>query len=174
MFHCKNQNFQKIIGIIGGSKMESVKKKLLVLSNIAEKLNQRNLTWAIGGSLLLYFKGIMDQFHDIDIMVAEEDAEKLKEIILTFGYLLPPDPKLQYKTKQFLEFIVEGVDIDVMAGFTIVNKEKEYYFPLRPGSVNDFTEVNGVVIPLHSVTEWRKYYELMGRTEKVKMIDRWL
>lgn len=151
--------------------MESVKKKLMVLSNIARKLNQRNLTWAIGGSLLLYFKGITNEFHDIDIMVAEEDVEVLKEIMLTFGQLLPPNPKVEYKTKHFLEFNVEGVEIDVMAGFTIVNRENEYYFPLRAGSVNDFTEVNGVSIPLQSIAEWRKYYELMGRTEKVKMID---
>lgn len=151
--------------------MESVKKKLMVLSNIARKLNQRNLTWAIGGSLLLYFKGITNEFHDIDIMVAEEDVKVLKEIMLTFGQLLPPNPKVEYKTKHFLEFNVEGVEIDVMAGFTIVNRENEYYFPLRAGSVNDFTEVNGVSIPLQSIAEWRKYYELMGRTEKVKMID---
>lgn len=151
--------------------MESVKKKLMVLSNIARKLNQRNLTWAIGGSLLLYFKGITNEFHDIDIMVAEEDVEVLKEIMLTFGQLLPPNPKVEYKTKHFLEFNVEGVEIDVMAGFTIVNRENEYYFPLRAGSVNDYTEVNGVLIPLQSIAEWRKYYELMGRTEKVKMID---
>ena len=152
--------------------MEDVKKKLMVLSKVAEKLNQRNLTWAIGGSLLLYFKGITNEFHDIDIMVAEEDVEALKEIILTFGQLLPPNPKVEYKTKHFLEFNVEGVEIDVMAGFTIVNKENEYYFPLRASSVNDFTEVNGVPIPLQSIAEWRKYYELMGRAEKVKMIDR--
>lgn len=152
--------------------MESVKKKLMVLSNIARKLNQRNLTWAIGGSLLLYFKGITNEFHDIDIMVAEEDVKVLKEIMLTFGQLFPPNPKVEYKTKHFLEFNVEGVEIDVMAGFTIVNRENEYYFPLRAGSVNDFTEVNGVSIPLQSIAEWRKYYELMGRTEKVKMIDR--
>lgn len=143
----------------------------MVLSNIARKLNQRNLTWAIGGSLLLYFKGITNEFHDIDIMVAEEDVKVLKEIMLTFGQLLPPNPKVEYKTKHFLEFNVEGVEIDVMAGFTIVNRENEYYFPLRAGSVNDFTEVNGVSIPLQSIAEWRKYYELMGRTEKVKMID---
>lgn len=152
--------------------MEIVKKKLTVLSNIAKKLNQRDVTWAIGGSMLLYFKGITNEFNDIDIMVAEEDVEKLKEIILTFGYLLPPNPQSKYRTKHFLEFNVDGVDIDVMAGFTIVNKEKEYYFPLRPGSVSDFTEVNGVQIPLQSVLEWRKYYELMGRTEKVKIIDK--
>ena len=56
-----------------------------------------------------------------------------------------------------------------MAGFIIVNKDKEYYFPLKKENINDYTEVNEIKIPLQSLEEWRNYYELMGRDEKVKM-----
>ncbi|WP_310603359.1 nucleotidyltransferase domain-containing protein [Anaerosporobacter sp.] len=151
--------------------MGDLDKKLTILSNIAHKFNQKNITWAVGASMLLYFKGIATDFHDIDIMVAETDVEILKSIILEFGELQPQVPNPQYKTKHFLEFKVDGVDIDVMAGFTIISGEKEYYFPLKQENVLDYTEINGVKIPLQSLEEWRNYYNLMGRTEKVKMID---
>jgi len=89
---------------------------LEVLVKIAKELNNQNVLWAVGGSLLLYLNGKTDTFHDLDIMVCENDAEKLKEILLTFGKLQPPNSNFRYKTKCFMEFIIDGVDIDVMAG----------------------------------------------------------
>ncbi|EDS77967.1 conserved hypothetical protein [Clostridium botulinum C str. Eklund] len=151
--------------------MVGVENKFKVLSKIAKELNDNNITWAIGASLLLYIKGISSEFNDIDIMVAESDVEVLKNILLSLGELQPRNTNAQYKTKQFLEFKVQDVDIDVMAGFVIVNNGRNFYFPLDKDDIMDYTEINGVKIPLQSVKEWRNYYELMGRTEKVKMID---
>lgn len=151
--------------------MGDIKHKLAVLARIAEEFNHKDVTWAIGASLLLYFKGIVSEFHDIDIMIAEEDAETVKDTLLSLGDIQQPTPNAKYKTKSFLEFHVDGVDIDAMAGFVIVNQDKEYYFTLKRENIKDFTEVHGIKIPLQSVDEWRKYYELMGRNDKVKMID---
>jgi hypothetical protein len=61
-----------------------------------------------------------------------------------------------------------------MAWFGIINQDKEYYFPLKKEDIKDFTEVQGIKIPLQSIEEWRIYYKLMGRDEKVKMIDVYL
>ncbi len=151
--------------------MDDIKQKLMVLARIAEELNHNDVTWAIGASLLLYFKGIASEFHDIDIMIAEEDVETVKDVLLSLGDIQQPNLNAKYKTKCFLEFHVDGVDIDAMAGFVIVNQDMEYYFPLKKENIKDFTEVHGIKIPLQSVEEWRKYYELMGRNDKVKMID---
>jgi hypothetical protein len=124
--------------------------------------------------MLLYFKGITRDFHDIDIMVSEEDFNIVKEVLLTFGKMQPPNPNDKYRTKCFGEFTVEGVEVDVMAGFIIIDRDKEFYFPLVREAIQDFTEINGIKIPLQSLEEWRTYYKMMGRTEKVKMIDDWL
>jgi hypothetical protein len=151
--------------------MQNIQFKLTLLSHIAKELNNRNITWAIGASMLLYFKGITSEFEDIDIMVSEEEFGIAKEVLLSFGKMQPPNPNDKYRTRYFGEFIVDGVDIDVMAGFIIVDKDKECYFPLKRETIKDFTEVNGIRIPLQALEEWRDYYKLMGRTEKVKMID---
>ncbi len=154
--------------------MEDIQFKLTLLSQIAKELNNRGVTWAIGASMLLYFKGITRDFHDIDIMVSEEDFNIVKEVLLTFGKMQPPNPNDKYRTKCFGEFTVEGVEVDVMAGFIIIDRDKEFYFPLVREAIQDFTEINGIKIPLQSLEEWRTYYKMMGRTEKVKMIDDWL
>ena len=151
--------------------MNEIEQKLEVLSKIAEQLNKENITWAIGASLLLYIKGKANYFNDIDIMVVEEDAQKLKSILSQMGDIQPSNTYGQYKTRCFLEYVIDSVDVDVMAGFVIVNNGKDYDCSLRKEDIKEFVTINGQKIPLQSLEEWKRYYELMGRTEKVKMID---
>lgn len=148
-------------------------QKLEVLVKIASTLNDNKITWAIGGSLMLYFKGIIDHFQDIDIMVIEEDVHKLKELLLKIGILTPANPNDKYKTKYFLEFIVNEVEIDVMAGFSIVNNDKEYDCSLESNQINENYVIDGVSIPMQSPGLWLKYYSLMERKDKVDLINQY-
>ncbi len=146
-------------------------KKLTVLSQIARVFNENRVLWAVGGSLLLYFKGKTDVFHDIDLMVGEGDIERAEKLLLTLGELLPENRNARYKTRHFLEFNIDGVDVDVMAGFVIVSDGREYDCSLSKAQVTEHVCVNGELIPLQMLSDWRRYYELMGRTSKVEMID---
>ena len=69
--------------------MNEIDRKMNVLCKIAHALNKENVTWVVGASLLLYLKGIVNDFHDIDILVLEEDVPKVKQVFSKFGYLLP-------------------------------------------------------------------------------------
>lgn len=145
--------------------------KLAVLEEIAAEFNEKGITWAVGASLLLYFKGIVADFNDIDIMIAEEDVGRVRGILAEYGTLKPENPNPLYKTHIFLEYLVDGVELDIMAGFEIVTADGEQFFPLKKEDIRDFVRVNETRIPLQSVEEWRKYYVLMGREEKVRLID---
>jgi len=152
--------------------MGSIEHKLRVLSDIAHILNKNGVVWAVGASMLLYFKKKTDCFNDIDIMVVEDDVEKIKELLLPMGIMAPPNPNKQYRTRHFLEFTIHGVDVDVMAGFVIVKNEIEYDCSLHKEQIAEYIQVNDESIPLQSLKDWRYYYELMGRTQKVEMIDK--
>lgn len=152
--------------------MNESDKKLEVLARIAHLLNGSRVLWAVGGSMLLYFKGKTDVFHDIDLMVGEGDIEKAKSLLLTIGRLSPENHDTQYKTRHFLEFNIDGVEVDVMAGFVIVRDGKDYDCSLAAEQVAERILLNGETIPLQALSDWRRYYELMGRTSKVEMIDR--
>lgn len=141
-----------------------------ILSTVAEYFNKEHITWAVGASLLLYLKGKTDYFEDIDIMIMESDVEKVKNIMSKIGVIQPPNPSVHYKTKYFIEYIVNGVDLDIMAGFIIVNNGVEYDCSLKKYEIVDSIAVNNQKIPLQSLTLWKHYYELMGRTEKAEMI----
>lgn len=151
--------------------MKEINDKLEVLTKIAKLFNEEKITWAVGASLLLYFKGKADHFNDIDVMVDEKDIEKVKTIMLEMGTLMPPHPKAKYKTRHFLEYIVDGVDIDVMAGFVIVKYGVDYDCSLKKEQIIETIEINNQKIPLQDLRLWKHYYALMGRENKVRMID---
>jgi hypothetical protein len=151
-----------------------VSKKLNVLKKIANEINKMNVTWALGASMLMYLKGILLDFKDIDIMVANDDIDLVKKILMKMGTLQLPNPNSKYKTKVFLEFVIDEVDVDVMAGFTIVNKDSLIDCSLRQEEIVEFYDLEGVKIPLQSVELWCKYYELMGREAKVEAIKKFI
>ena len=48
--------------------MEKTQEKIQLLLRIVHRLNEAGVEWALGASMLLYFKGITSDFHDIDLM----------------------------------------------------------------------------------------------------------
>lgn len=146
--------------------------KLAALAKVGRALNAAKVTWAVGASLLLYFHGIADDFHDVDLMTTEADVARVREILLALGTLAPPHPAAQYKTRHFLEFTIDGVEFDVMAGFVITCDGADHDCPFTPAHIDGYREVDGVSIPLQRVSDWRGYYARMGRAGKVALIDR--
>ena len=84
--------------------MKEEQKKIELLQKIAHRLNEAHVQWALGASMLLYFKSITSEFHDIDLMVADHDAECVRTILSEMGELCPPDPmpNPMYRTKAFM------------------------------------------------------------------------
>ena len=49
--------------------MVEMQKKIELLQKIAHRFNEANIEWALGASMLLYFKGIISEVHDIDLFM---------------------------------------------------------------------------------------------------------
>ena len=154
--------------------MTEIQKKIELLQRIAQRLNEAHVQWALGASMLLYFKGITSAFHDIDLMVADHDAECVRGILLEMGELRPSDPvpNPMYRTKTFMEFLIESIEVDVMAGFAIVHEGTVYDCSLREEQIVEKMPLGTEVIPLQSPQLWCKYYRLMGRPQKADMIEK--
>jgi hypothetical protein len=60
-----------------------------------------------------------------------------------------------------------------MAGFSIVNNGKEYDCSLKSDQIYEIYVFDGVSIPMQSPVLWLKYYSLIGRQDKVELINRY-
>ena len=155
--------------------MEDKQKKLEVLAKLAADLNESDILWAVGASTMLFLRRIVTEFHDIDLMVCEEDIDVAKEILLRHGKLLPTEPDSKYSSRHFLEFDVDGVEIDLIAGFVINTEDgKQHVCPLEVEEVDACVDILDEAVSLHSLQTLYKYYTLMGRTDRVKQIEEYL
>ena len=152
--------------------MARTQDKIELLKVIAHRFNETKIVWALGASMLLYFKGITSEFHDIDLMVVETDIAKVQNILSEMGQIQPHNPNSKYQTKIFLEYIIDCIDVDVMAGFSIIKDGKAIDCSLKEDQIVERMLLGEELIPLQDIRLWLEYYRLMDRHEKVQMIER--
>ena len=70
-----------------------------------------------------------------------------------------------------MEFTVEGIDVDVMAGFSIERDGKLFDCSLYPEQIVENMNLGTERIPMQSPQLWCKCYRLMGRAEKAAMVE---
>lgn len=146
-------------------------EKLRVLAKIAAELEREKVDWALGGSAMLYLRGIVETFHDFDLMIAEADAQKAARILDGLGMRQQSAPGAKYRTAMFREYRIGGVDVDMIAGFAIATEDGGLYdCSLKKESVREARVLEGVRIPLDSAEAWERYYRLMGREAKAETI----
>lgn len=145
------------------------------LSYIGEKLNEDGVVWAVGASILLQRYGFIDNPNDIDILVDLKDIEKADKILKSIGEKKIRDKSETYSTKYFYEYVVRGIDIDVIAGLSINFNNGIFEYKFDFTSISEFKKINGVNIPLSSLEDWYVIYQLIPNREvKVNMIENYL
>ncbi len=158
------------LGIEGG-----VKVLFQTLSYIGEKLNKENILWGVGASILLNHYDLVNNPKDIDILVALKDIHKADEILKSLGHKKVRELNDSYSTEYFNEYVINGIDIDVMSGLTLNHEEGKYTQIFDRASIVDKMDVDDVKIPLTSLEDWYIIYQLIpGREHKVSLIENYL
>lgn len=145
------------------------------LSYIGEKLNEENILWGVGASILLSHYNLVNSPNDIDILVALKDIHKADEILKSLGSKKIREANDSYSTEYFNEYVINGIDVDVMSGLTLNHEEGKYVQIFDDASIVDEMLVNDVKIPLTSLEDWYIIYQLIpGREYKVSLIENYL
>lgn len=146
-----------------------------ILIELAKNLNNENILWGVGGSVLLKSYGIIDEVHDIDILISKKDIKRALEVLDRIAVRQEIPMKDEYKTEYFYVYMFRGVSIDVMSSFRINHINGIYEFILDKDSIVKKEKRNDVVIPYSSLEDWFIAYKLMiGRENKVKLIEKYL
>ena len=140
------------------------------LIKIARRFNAADITWALGASMLLHYKGLVLKPNDIDLVIALEDITCAQRILDELGVRKPLDFNANYATRYFAEYVIGGVDVDVMAGFRIITDETTVEYILNPKTFGTLN-LKGTTIKLCPLEDWYVLYLLMPeRGERVAAI----
>ena len=145
------------------------------LSYLGEKFNESNIIWGVGASILLNQFGLIENPKDIDIFVDIKDIDRVDEILKSIGKKKQWEKTAIYSTKYFYEYMVDGIDIDVMSGFAVNHSSGVFEYVFDHKSISEFKVVNGIKIPFTSLEDWYVIYQLIpNREAKVNMIEKHL
>jgi predicted nucleotidyltransferase len=145
------------------------------LSYIGEKLNNSNIIWGVGASVLLNQFGLIEKPNDIDIFVELKDIRRADEILKSIGEKKKWEKTAAYSTKYFYEYVMNGIDVDVMAGFAVIHNSGVFEYIFDYNSISELKVINGVNIPFTSLEDWYVIYQLIpNRQPKVEMIEKYL
>lgn len=148
--------------------------KLLVLTQLADLLNRQKLRWAVGGSLMLYLRGVVSDFEDIDLFVTLEDAQQVIELLDQVATEQETVPSEQFQTVVYKKYLMDGVFIDVMAGFKVVVSDRVMDCSLTSETQLTRLIVYNQEVPLYTLSEFKNFYTYMNRMSKVELIDAYL
>ena len=140
------------------------------LLNIASVLNENNVNWGLGGSLLLYLSGIETSVADIDIVIDENDMNKIEMIVKDYDHIEKQKTDI-YQTERFYSVSFKGIDIDLMVGFKISNENGVYSFPAGKKLVDKSIIIDRTVINLCSLKDWLEAYIAMKRKNKIELLN---
>ena len=148
-----------------------MKEKLEVLKKIASYFNEEEIRYGLGSSCLLFLHGLVEDFHDLDIMVYEGDIVKAKEILDEIGERQQTKANQKYGSRHFYEYLVEGTEVDLMGDFLIRQGDGYADRSLKQETILHVLYVDDVPVSCMSLEDWLINYRLMGREAKVKILE---
>jgi len=143
-----------------------------VIVKIAESLNPKGIIWGIGASMLLAQYGLVNNPADIDIVVTMSDIDGVDQLLSPLGSRQEKEKSDIYLTDFFYEYVIDSVEIDVMAGFKIKLPSSVFEYKFDRESVPRCFDIGGVNVPFMALEEWYVLYQLMPNREyKVNLLE---
>ncbi len=142
------------------------------LNEIGKKLNDNNIVWAVGGSLLLNHFNLCDIVNDIDILVSEEHSELANQIIKKLSSSEIIRDSDLFVSDNFHEYKINGITVDIISGFKIKNNNGIYCYDFSEDAIGKKVVLNGTEIPLTRLSDWYVIYCLIPNSdEKLEALE---
>ena len=141
----KRQSDSNILDFYGNTYFECRRD---VLFKIMHKLQKQNVNFALGCSANLFFRGIVDDFNDFDIIFEQKYTDKILKIMSELGgQLVGTGGNGFCESDMYLHYILDSIHIDFISGFRINTFDKSYYCDLSSNLVENL-DCEYLILPL--------------------------
>lgn len=146
---------------------------------IVAMFEKENIRWGLACSMNLFIRGIVDEFHDIDLLVEGQDIPKVRKIMEENGGVLVATGGNGYcESKEYMNFQFGRIDVDIISGFRIVTFGTQFLYEFSSDEI-EYIKIDNFKIPLISMEALYILYSMMEgwqprRRYKRRLIEEFL
>lgn len=164
----KEQALNNWVSLFEDPEYEERKEVFLLLN---DAFFEKRVEWAIGCSMNLFLRGIVDEFHDLDLIVDINSISTIKSIMKELGAELKGTGGNGFcESDIYLHYQLGRVDIDIISGFRIITFGTSYYYPYNKLEIDslDIDMIDGNVPLIAIEVMYILYYMMEGWQKKRK------
>lgn len=103
---------------------------------VVKAFAEANIRYGIACSFNLFLRGMVDEFHDFDIIVDSHDVEKVKIVMQNLGGNLVATGGNGYcESDTFMRYQLGRVDFDIISGFRVLTFSTQYLYRYNEAEV---------------------------------------
>ena len=147
---------------------------LNVLRQIHARLSNTDVNWVVTGSLGFALQGVPVQPNDIDL---QTDKAGAYEIERRFSDVIIRKVKFSATERiksHFGALQIDGIEIEIMGDIQKRGADGVWEEIVDPAHYRQMVEIAGLLVPVLSLEYEYQAYLKFGRTERAKMLRRWL
>jgi hypothetical protein len=145
-------------------------KLLRVLRKLCLRLDDRDLNWAVVGSLGLALRGAPIEPRDIDIMTDEAGAYELERVFSEF-VVSPVSLKTSDRIRShFGALNIDGVKVEIMGDFQMRLEDGTWDLPPDMMKIRHTESVEGMAIPFLPLQWQYDSYSKLGRSDRAEAV----
>ena len=155
---------QKMANILAFLTDERFEKRRVCLERITRRLYGTGVTWSIAMSCALFFTGIVDDFHDIDILIDINDVKRFETIVESVeGFKIDHNTlqKDSFTSPYYKEAMLGTVHFDLIGDMTVNTFECSYCYKLKREHIECEPLGSGLMFPLAPVEANYLLYGMM-------------
>jgi hypothetical protein len=148
-------------------------KRILLdsIQQIRDLFELHHIKYFVGGSMMLFLRGVEVDVHDIDIMVDQMDYIRASHLLGSIAKPVEKEPNSIYQTTYFQMYQMGDISIDIMAEFKVtINDDALFHYPslMLVGERMVHPKVGNIMLML--LEDWLVIYQLIHRPQKVRDI----
>ena len=147
---------------------------LNVLRQIRARLFNTDVNWVVTGSLGVALQGVPVQPHDIDIQTDKMGAYEIERLFSDVVIRKVKFSAAERIKSHFGALQIDGIEVEIMGDIQKRGADGVWEEIVNPANYRQMVEIEGLLVPVLSLEYEYQAYLKFGRTERAKMLRRWL
>ena len=145
-----------------------------VLRQIYARLSNTDVNWVVTGSLGFALQRVPVQPNDIDIQTDKAGAYEIENLFSDVVIRKVKFSATERIKSHFGALQIDGIEVEIMGDIQKRGADGVWEEIVDPAHYRCLVEVDGLLVPVLSLEYEYQAYLKLGRTERAKMLRRWL